>query len=47
MTGGWAERGEREGIPSRLRTARAEFDEGLELTKPQDHDLSQNQESNA
>ena len=45
---GEAER-EREGerFPSRLRTAHAEPDAGLELAKPRDRDLSQNQEPDA
>ena len=38
---------ERERIPRRLRTASTESNVGLEPTKPQDFDLSQNQESDA
>ena len=38
---------EGERIPSRLHAVSAEPDVGLEPMKPQDHDLSRNQESDA
>ena len=38
---------ERERIPIRLHAVSTEPNEGLELKKPGDHDLSRNQESEA
>ena len=38
---------ERDRIPSRLHAVSTEPDAGFEPTKPQDHDLSRNQESDA
>ena len=45
MGGGVAIEGERERIPSRLHAVNVEPNAWLQLTKPRDHDLSQNQES--
>ena len=45
--GGTERESERERIPSRLCTVSTGPDAGLELTKPRDHDLSQNQELDA
>ena len=45
--GGAEREGERERIPSRLLTVNTEPDAVLKLTNLQDHDLSQNQESDA
>ena len=43
--GGAKREGER--IPSRFHAVSTEADKELDLTKPPDHDLSQNQESDA
>ena len=45
--GGAEKEGQRERFPSRLCAASAEPDVGLEPMKPQDHDLSRNQELDA
>ena len=46
MNGGRAERG-KERIPRRIHSVSMEPDAGLKPKKPCDHDLSQNQESDA